>query len=83
MTHYTSNYGSQTPKLLIQAINLGFNLFLLQKERVNEVSDCMVMIWVVFVMGKSVYQEPQSSVPRIITTTQYRGVKGLILSEFL
>lgn len=33
MRQYTSNYGSQNPELLIQAINLGIKLFLLQKKK--------------------------------------------------
>lgn len=33
MRPYTSNYGSQNPKFLIQAINVGIKLLLLQKQR--------------------------------------------------
>lgn len=56
MIQHSSNHGSQTAKLLIQAINLGIKLLLLQKGRVYGVLGCMLMIWVVFAMGE-IYQE--------------------------
>lgn len=53
MRQYTSNYGSQNPKLLIQAINLGIKLFLLQKKEKMRWGGYMLMIWVLFMMGET------------------------------
>lgn len=82
MTQYTSDYGSRMPKFLIQATNLGCELFLLQKERVDEVFGCVLMIRVVSVMRESVYQETESSARCVILATQYKGVEGLIFRVF-
>lgn len=82
MTQYTSDYGFWMPKILIWAKNLGYKLFLLQKERVDEVFGCVLRIRVVSVMGESVYQETESAARCVILTTQHKGVEGLIFSVF-
>lgn len=79
MIQYTSNYGSWTPKLLIQAINLGIKLFLLQKESTNEGFGYMLMISVAFMMGKiCLSRNPESCVLH----NHYHSVQGCQRSYF-
>lgn len=82
MIQYTSNYGSPTPKLLIQAINLGIKLVLLQKETVNVVFGCMLVTGVDFMMGEIRLSRDSEPACCVIIATQYSAAKGLILSVF-
>lgn len=87
MRQYTSNYGSQNPELLIQAINLGIKLFLLQKKKRVRWGGGRICWWFGFlgsfydgrnlsIMG---LRQPHMTESLLLST---RLVKGLALSVF-